>query len=804
MAPPVEMKRICEMAGAPEILISNTVKKSSHGEKVRERRRTHTQKTSSDDSGDIVVTLPQASEWHYRGRTGPEAEGMQPIPAPTGLGAQKDEGFQRFYKAVVSPTHVRVTAGGRIVPNTRGPPSPNLKNEPSVEQQQEGQAEALPVREQTTVPGPAPPSLGYPTPWPGYPAGLLGPQQFPFPHIPVGFNLASGLALPQLAVGRNGYGQVGEPIASQTAHSQGLDGAGGVRVPPSAQFDAPRPCFVNGQWMLPLGASPFPYGVQSLVPSAGYIGGQYPGSVLGQTQTHTHLPTTNAPYNNFDGQMTQNVSTPVTTPLVAPVNPPISSIRPSQITRSHIESLKQNLKRVEDQLQYNVHQIDVRHMEGLAREIRHSIKALEEALPRQLEFEGVHYPKPEKNDSGHNGVTFSSNNSQTVAQPNGGITMAKMNGALSQATGNPNKAARGIFSADSTFPRTVSSDSEQSRQFPGLPRTAAAAPPFRPSAQPSSHRLGSSSEDGYKESKEEARKRLLSLGNKSFREMTLNMANKEHGGPVRSKPTILKNGFAGASSGSVKSATQQAPHSRPYLVGSLPPGASPKDVSQGNFVYPRELTTEEIRARHLYWGQAPCSAMKGLPKFDGKDFYPPSPSKVGEDPLLGTLGTPDSSQAATDPFSSTESRKTEGPTRATSCSETEEFVNGDPKKKKDASNGFEQSKTVRVRRQENRSSGRRGNDLLQSMLKKGSPSSNALPGKVTSTTAHGLLPQYGGHAAASLTPTIANTASSRGSTTKSSEQEDKNGVISAFADTRGENRPPVDDGLGESMQHLRI
>src|SRR5690606_10641551 len=66
-------------------------------------------------------------EWKYRGRGETVSTAAEPIPAPTGVPAQRDEGFQRFYKAVVSPTHVRVTAGGRIVPNTRGPPSPTAK-----------------------------------------------------------------------------------------------------------------------------------------------------------------------------------------------------------------------------------------------------------------------------------------------------------------------------------------------------------------------------------------------------------------------------------------------------------------------------------------------------------------------------------------------------------------------------------------------------------------------------------------------------------------------------------------------------
>lgn len=87
------------------------------------------------------------------------------------------------------------------------------------------------------------------------------------------------------------------------------------------------------------------------------------------------------------------------------------------------------------------------------------------------------------------------------------------------------------------------------------------------------------------------------------------------------------------------------------------------------------------------------------------------------------------------------------------------------------------------------------------MLKKGSPSSNVLPGEVTSTTAQGYLPHYGGHAAAaSLTPTIANTSSSRGSMGKASEGDDKSGNVASGPDQRGENCPPVDDLLVEAQR----
>jgi hypothetical protein len=65
----------------------------------------------------------------------------------------------------------------------------------------------------------------------------------------------------------------------------------------------------------------------------------------------------------------------------------------------------------------------------------------------------------------------------------------------------------------------------------------------------------------------------------------------------------------------------------PYLVGHRPNVHGPDIVHAHEFIYGRELTEDELRARHLYWGNAPQHLLKGLPKFNGKDFYPPSPKK---------------------------------------------------------------------------------------------------------------------------------------------------------------------------------
>lgn len=60
--------------------------------------------------------------WQLRARSNTNSSSDQPISAPLAVDAQKAESFQRFYRAVVSPSHVRVTAGGRIVPNYNKPP----------------------------------------------------------------------------------------------------------------------------------------------------------------------------------------------------------------------------------------------------------------------------------------------------------------------------------------------------------------------------------------------------------------------------------------------------------------------------------------------------------------------------------------------------------------------------------------------------------------------------------------------------------------------------------------------------------
>lgn len=78
---------------------------------------------SSERTDEKLILQPRAMPaWHFRRRDQSTESSDQPLDAPTGLNAQRTENFQRFYRAVVSPSHVRVTAGGRIVPNYARPP----------------------------------------------------------------------------------------------------------------------------------------------------------------------------------------------------------------------------------------------------------------------------------------------------------------------------------------------------------------------------------------------------------------------------------------------------------------------------------------------------------------------------------------------------------------------------------------------------------------------------------------------------------------------------------------------------------
>lgn len=78
------------------------------------------------------------------------------------------------------------------------------------------------------------------------------------------------------------------------------------------------------------------------------------------------------------------------------------------------------------------------------------------------------------------------------------------------------------------------------------------------------------------------------------------------------------------------------------------------------------------------------------------------------------------------------------------------------------------------------------------MLKRGLTSSDVLPSAVSSTTAHGFLPQFAGNAAALLSPTISASPSSPSRASPSKDTEVIiNGASSFMAQKTAKNCPPA-------------
>ena len=359
--------------------------------------------------------------WKYSGRSDSDPSATEPLSAPTGLPAQKSEGFQRFYKAVVSPTHVRVTAGGRIVPNTRGlPSSPTLKRaqEGSVAGSNNGNDKAIgnvtPVG--TALGGGAGQQMGPAMPpyFPGYGHPGFAPygHQMPYYPMPYGQSMAGGyppFPYPMPMMRQPSVDALKDTLNLRTVDGQADNGDEphkGTKVPtaPAGQFDQRRPFFYNGQWMYPVhGQYPPPPGALGNpympMPMHMPVSGR-PAPAMGPRMLSTMPPSQHATAQpsqlsspiKFSGPVApppQARGIPISGMVVppAPAAPPISSIRPSEITRKQIGIFRKSLKYHEDQLQYNRHQIDEKETEQKIQKYRDNIARFESMMQVQIEDE---------------------------------------------------------------------------------------------------------------------------------------------------------------------------------------------------------------------------------------------------------------------------------------------------------------------------------------------------------------------------------------------------------------------------------
>lgn len=596
------------------------------------------------------------SDWKYRGRSESEDAQAQPISAPSGLTAQKDEGFQRFYRAVVSPTHVRVTAGGRIVPNNRGSSSPTTKwtkDKSTCDGTSVHQVPGHVQPEHWGFPFPQPAFGSFPPMYPGFPPGVgpgMPPGPPPYSLMPwhMGMNMGGAFTMPmapgsQIAGINPSLNKSKDSSRSDKQSESGAsDKANATRTSPQEYVDHPRPVFYNGQWMMPPGPQFFHYG---MAPPHGFPS-PFPAPMMAPQGLATNPTTrpsmtkgTQSMENEVPGRAsasTLGVPQPSAAPSCVPRFHHMSSIRGSEITKNHIGILRTRLRYLEDQLQFNKHQIDERSVEKDAQMARQQIQLFEKNLEAQLKMEEKSLEAQMKIEEIY-GKADQSNDTNKPAQSNGSIFFQPLNGGafsmspmVSDTTAqlaNPPSSNQEEKSQVRNLQQKSSGERTQTRFISGLnptksvsafngwkplgpenlngqsslPVGAALAAPFQPrtdikvpSLVDSSRRSGTSSGDAGR----------LNPGNAEYQ--PAGIPNWE------GIPDSYRHATCGPA---------------PYLIGHLPNGIRPDLARDTDYSYDRELTEDELRARHMYWGKAPPHLQKGLPKFNGKDFYPPSPTK---------------------------------------------------------------------------------------------------------------------------------------------------------------------------------
>ncbi|KAJ2906926.1 hypothetical protein MKZ38_009789 [Zalerion maritima] len=689
-------------------------------------------------------TPQQASQASSQERSGTETSPSEPLPKPTDFPVQEAKGFKKFYKAVVSPSHVRVTAGGRIVPNNRAPGSPTPKaTRPNPS------ASTAAIFNNANPPH-------FPTAGASFPS--VRPQATAYNTLPT----APAQVLPQLPT-QIGYlptehGWVQVPIAfappgyavMKTPFPAGsiYPGVFPAAQPQKGAVEKDKESDVN-QPGVP-GITP-----ASLVPGA-YIPqvASHPGLVI--PQAGGSMPSRRNPSPNSAARgggyhpsmlMGTALSSALNLTMSSPVQsltPPASSIKASEITKCHIERMKEVIRYNEDQIQLNKHQVDEKALLEQNEQVKTLIETFQKTYEMQIKVEENF---KSKDTAGHSDPSRSlgPNALARMSDPSGRHT-----GLDVESVGN--RQARSHLSGNSSFglsldePRPSSRSGQPSRQQP----ISQASHPYnvtgaegqlnvKPTSGPQGHQTDLSKRSSWTSLPIEAAAAApfqprsdLTPSERAYYAKPFESSTGSEGQIDPSSRTfgIRKSGrhvTFGPDSGF------QAPGlGTPYLCGQLPRGGNPRD----GYVYNRELTEEEKQSRYLYWGRASRAARKGLPKFDGQHFYPPSPSKERES-VQGLF----------------------------QCAERGGPNVGTPQRGEGADQLCKMNVFGKIGRSEDKEvppstsapgqvSTRTSSEFLRNIIKKGPAGGNALPSTVSSTTALGVLPQYAGHAAASLTPAM--------------------------------------------------
>jgi hypothetical protein len=626
--------------------------------------------------------------------------------------AQKADNFQRFYRAVVSPTHVRVTAGGRIVPNPRAPPQPRFS-------WNKERCFFEPLKEQSSWEGENINSSS----WPQGVTHDIDPSAYQNAARSSSVSVSSGPARIEAIMQQVGPGSSAtqeENLGSTSSNnlSTGLHTILAppppITISPPGQFDLSRPFMYNGQVVYPMPPGFIPptgsllpismignprAAMQAAEATEGFQPIPLPAPLGIFNRMPTQVPAFEAPafqsYNanqqNVTHQPLGNISN---TPSyfsdhqlsgMLPVEP-VTSQMPMvtvQAMQSQLNGLRNHLKHLDNQLINNRHQIDEGHVISQHKFVKSQIDALEARLQPQTSSNHSQYltvptafphnpadtndvkdiylkPVDHPKVGSENPQSFQSSKTSPIDLL-GSNKLGQSFHPLPDA-GNKGATLRQLAGDIlvkielSTTPN-ISSWEKKSTIGSKLTAAAAKAPPFQPrshsllnvlqplqSLQGQHDRIVDNEFDDLgltnpNETDSDIEARLLSKSINwnvpgHMRESIVLQESSAQTQAQTSYATYSANQFV---TQHVLMPTQQPFHTtgnqdmlptttiRPYLVGYQHP--STRGSKNWDYVYPRELTDEELRARHLYWGKAPRELQRGLPKFDGKDFFPPSPIK---------------------------------------------------------------------------------------------------------------------------------------------------------------------------------
>jgi hypothetical protein len=780
---------------------------------------------------------------------------MEPISAPAGVSAQQNEGFQKFYRAVVSPNHVRVTAGGRIVPNTRGPPSPTMRR-----LRDRGPMNGPPIPFGPGGPmgafGPYPMPQVMPPYFPGFapaPSPLM-PMTYGFPMPAVPVMHPSAISSPGLHSQASGTStlrdtintRIGDARPEQAMSEAENDKPSGQPANSSGQG---KPFQANGQCLGSMPPSIYPHFGGPFLPlnmmaSPNFPLSPMPGAMMPPTQAGIGpmVPQMGHPPMHGISPLASPAFPPPGT-FPGPVAPPVSSIKPSEITRNQLQQLRSSLKYSQDQLQFNRHQIDEKFMEQKIKDLLEQTQRFESLLRVQVAHEEAYYPKgdrAEKIPQAPSSLDIAASAPPDTELPDSGTANDS-----SPAPQQPPKHAAASYKPELLRPRndfglnagtgkggevTFKYDPNDSNDFgdpikkSGLSRAAALAPVFNPGSSSLSGSLfdGSQSHSTGASNSAAAARQVVDAW----------IGASASASATQPAPSVT----TGSSGGSAEEEPETL--GIPYLVGTLPAHLNARTAVDTDYNYPRPLTEDELRARFLYWGKAPRSARRGLPKYDGKHFYPASPMQQSLKSMAAArierqsssssaaiqvrstdhvgLRYPRSAQSLPHPRSRSDEPETalasalvhdgSAVRRFRSFRSQVDSSSDDMPHAIEAASAFDEVQiksagTSETETAAEKKSDKYGSKLWHAMLKK-IPSSIAM----SAATAQGSRSQITGPGASSLSPVTANAVMSSpprsGSPTKVAELSGGGGaLLTPIPEAGDENRPPR--GPGTLEEHFR-